>query len=91
MRILVIGSTRLSGGEPTQGVGDMTLEKSCSPSGPTVATATYVIIVYRMASCSRSLLVGILLAGADHSDSSSCLLHSYLKRNSTGVEGVEVQ
>lgn len=91
MQTLVIGNTRLSGGEPTLGVGAVTLERSCFHSNPSAATARYVILVYRMASGVSSLLPGIPPASADHSDLSSCLLHTYLKRVGTGVEGVEVQ
>lgn len=50
MRILVIGSTRLSGGEPRLEAGVMTPEAPCFPSTPTVATARCV----KTACCSEA-------------------------------------
>ena len=60
MQTLVIGSTRLSGGEPMLGVGGVTLEVSCFPSNPSTATARYVITVYRIAVSGAFYLASLL-------------------------------
>lgn len=71
MQILVIGSTRLNGGEPRLEVGVMTQDEPCSPTTPSVAMARCVM-TKRWSENSR-LLINVFLF-ADNSDCSRCLL-----------------
>ena len=88
MPILDIGSTHLSGGEPTPEAGVVTPEQPCSPSIPTVAMARCVSL--GLATSRNGILLMLLISFADHSDCSQYLPYTYLEPVGTAMEGVEV-